>query len=583
MLPPKGVTARHRSAVLLSVLITSAVALPAWAQPAPPAPPAQPAPPTPADPAPPPAQATPAEPSTAPLAVPEAPPAPPPAGAANQQAPTPPAPPRTFADEAALAVRDSSSGEPVAGWHNMFFIRDPDGQFRLSPTGDIHLDFNSWFGKNVDSVPTENGGAGLYPRFVARRIRFGVSGEFLKRWSFLANFDVTSPLSNPSGTDEVAAAAPGTDPTGTSARFRPAQGVDGGIGMREAWVNYSLCPCLNVQFGQFRTPLTQENRTGKNTMPFMERSIAVRSFIVPANREAGLMLWGDFGDDVFTYELAVTGGDGQNRFTVDASPDFIGRLLVAPLKGIKLVKDARIGVGARHGQRDQENVAYDVVPFSTQQGWVLWNSVYRDSSGDRVHVIPSGAQNVIGGEMLVPIGPVDIAAEAYYAAYHTREAIDGFVLTNTERLGTLNGVALTSWVDWWAFGDERIGGPIGRMKPSKLNLRKKAEYKRGLEITALFSAILAAYDGNSRGGVDDTATPGSTGNPATDIDIFQFGLAASYWHTRHVRLSLNYNLYFTPGSGGTENLAVVPGNVVDPRDTDASLLHELGTRIQLAY
>lgn len=295
------------------------------------------------------------------------------------------------------------------------------------------------------------------------------------------------------------------------------------------------------------------------------------------------MLWGDFGDDVFTYELAVTGGDGQNRFTVDALPDVMGRLLVAPLKGVKLIKDARIGVSARHGQRDQENVGYDVVPISTQQGWVLWNSTYADSRGHRVHIIPSGAQNVIGGEMLIPVGPVDIAAEGYYAAYHTREALDGFALTNTERLGTLNGVGLTSWIDWWAFGDERIGSPIGRQKPAKLNLRKKAEYKRGLQFSALVSAILASYDGNSRGGVDDEATPGSAGKPTTDIDAFQFGLAASYYHTRHVRLVLNYNLFFTPGSGGPENLAVVPGNIVDPKDTEANLLHELGTRIQLTY
>ncbi|MBL9026278.1 MAG: hypothetical protein JNL21_29050 [Myxococcales bacterium] len=592
MLPPKGVTARHRSAVLLSVLITSAVALPAHAQPAP----AQPAPPPPApppaQPAPPPApgQGAPpsaappaAGPTTAPLAVPEAPPAPPPAGSGKQSAASPPAPPKAFADEAALAVRDSSSGEPVAGWHNMFFIRDPDGQFRLSPTGDIQLDFNSWFGKNVDSVPTVNGGAGLHPRFFARRIRFGMHGEFLKRWTFLANFDVTSPLSNPVGTDEVSAAPPGVDPTADTARFRAVQGVDGGIGMREAWINYSLCPCLNVEFGQFRPPISQENRTADWSTPLLERSLAVRTFIVPANREAGLMLWGDFGDDVFTYEVAVTGGDGQNRFTVDASPDFIGRLLVAPLKGVKLIENARIGISARHGQRDQENVGYDVVPISTQQGWVLWNSTYADSRGNRVHIIPSGAQNVIGGELLVPVGPVDIAAEGYYAAYHTREALDGFALTNTERLGTLSGVGLTSWVDWWAFGDERIGAPVGRMKPQKLNLRKKAEYKRGLQLTALFSAILGSYDGNSRGGIDDAATPGSAGNPATDIDAFQFGLGANYWHTRSVRLALNYNLFFTPGSGGRENLAVVPGNIVEPTDADANLLHELGTRVQLAY
>ena len=309
--------------------------------------------------------------------------------------------------------------------------------------------------------------------------------------------------------------------------------------------------------------------------------------------EEGLMLWGDFGDDVFTYELAVVGGDGQNRATVDVAADFIGRLLLAPLKSVKLIKDARIGVSARHGQRDAAVVGYDVVPFSTNNGFVLWEPQYRDSLGRRTHVIPSGAQNTIGGELVFPIGPVDIAAQGYYSAYHTREAIEGFQLAlegHTERLGTISGVGLTSWVTWWAFGDERIGtSSLGRAKPSKLNLKKKPDLKRGLEVTGLFSAILAGYDGNSRGGEDDEKTPGSAGNPATDIDIFQFSGALSYWHTKNVRLSFNYSAYLTPASGTDENLARVPGNRTDilnsPNqvDPDAHVLHEFGTRIQLAY
>jgi hypothetical protein len=607
-------SARHRSKAAaltgatasLSVLITAFAAAPAWAQPAqpqppPPAQPAQPAPAQPAPAQPAPAQPAPAQPAPAqpappppapvdpnapsgPLAVPETPPPPPAAGSGKAGPAAPPAPPKAFADEAALAVRDSATGEPIAGWHGMFFIRDPDGQFRISPAGDMQLDFYSFFGTGVDSVPTVAGGAGLPPRFFVKRLRFGIHGEFLKRWSFVGNFDVSQAINNTSGTDETASAPPGVDPTATSARYRPTQGIDAGVGLRDAWINYSLCPCLNIQFGQFRSPISQENRTSDSATPMMERSLATRTFVVPGQRETGLMLWGDFGDDVFTYEVAVLGGDGQNRATVDAAADFAGRLLVAPLKSVKLIKDARIGVGARHGQRDQESVGYDVVPFSTQQGWVLWNPAYSDSLGRRTHVIPSGAQNTIGGEIYLPIGPVDIAGEAYYNAYHTREAIDGFTLTNTERLGSLTGVGMTGWVDWWAFGDERIGTTIGRQKPPKLNLRKKVEYKRGLELTALFSAILASYDGNSRGGNDDEKTPGSAGTPATDIDIFQFGAAASYWHTRAVRLTLNYNIYFTPGSGTAENLAVVPGNVVDDtEDPEANLLHELGTRVQLQY
>lgn len=562
----------------LSTLASAAFANEAFAQPAP-GQPGDTAPP----PAPPPKPADAKAPGdSAALEVPENPPPPPAAGGAKDS--TSPQPlPKAFADEAALALRDGATGEPVAGWHGMFFLRDPDGNFRISPAGDLQLDFHSFVGPGVNGSSTANGGAGMQPRFFVRRLRLGLSGEFLKRWSFLANFDIAQNLTNATGTEEASAAPPGEDPTANSARFRPVEGVDAGVGLRDVWINYSLCPCLNFQIGQFRAPFSMENRTSDSATPLMERSISTRTFTAPGQREAGLMLWGDFGDDVFTYELAVVGGDGQNRATVDVYPDVVGRLLVAPFKSFKLIKDARIGVSARHGQRDSEAVGYDVVPITTAQGFVLWNSAYRDSSDRIVHIIPSGAQNIIGGEIYFPIGPVDIAVEGYYASYNTREAIDGFALTNTERLGRMDGVGLTSWVTWWAFGDQRIGAPVGRQKPSKLNLKKKAELKRGLEVSALFSTVLAGYDGNERGGEDDERTPGSTGNPATDIDVFQFGGAISYWHTRAVRLSFNYSLYFTPGSGSSENLATVPGNIFEDRDPNAHVLHELGTRAQLAF
>ncbi len=123
---------------------------------------AQPAPPAPGpDPKAQPAQGTGATGSSA-LTVPETPPSPPVAGTAKD-APAATALPKTFADEASLALRDGASGEPVAGWHDMFFIRDPEGNFRLSPVGDMMLDFHSFLGHNVDGESTAAGGSGMPP------------------------------------------------------------------------------------------------------------------------------------------------------------------------------------------------------------------------------------------------------------------------------------------------------------------------------------------------------------------------------------------------------------------------------------
>lgn len=327
-----------------------------------------------------------------------------------------------------------------------------------------------------------------------------------------------------------------------------------------------------------------ENRTSQWALPLMDRSIAIRSFVVPNARETGLILWGDIGDDkTFTYELMVAGGDGQNRPQVDAAADFIGRLLVRPLQSVKLLKKAHVGVSARHGERDPEAVGYPIAPITSAQGYTLMTPAYTDSAKRRITVIPSGVQNTIGGELRLPIGPVDLRGEAYYVSNHTREAVNGYELTNTERLGTMNGFAFTGIVDWWALGDEYISGDPGYRRPSKLNLKKKVEIQRGLQLTGLVSGITGAYDGNARGGSDDAATPGSAGNPASDFSVYQFSLGASYWHSKWVRMMGQYALYYTPGSGSDDNLAVVPGNVIEGADADSHLLHEIGARLQLWF
>ena len=482
-----------------------------------------------------------------------------------------------------MAWKAGASQEPNAGWHDMFFLRDNDDQFRLSPHALLELDFNSFFGSGVNSKSTAAGGSGLNPRFFVRRLRVGFDGDFLKRWSFAAYVDFGPSTDNADGTAELYAGPAGQTPTGSTSRYRPVQGSAVEVNMADVWVNYSLCPCLNFQFGQFRAPISMENRTSDWQVSRMERNLAIRGFVVPANRETGLMVWGDVGDKVFSYELAVVGGDGQNRPEVDAAGDFIGRLLVRPLGKVKLLKDAHVGVSLRHGERDSEAVGYQYPAITSDQGYILFNPSYTDSLGRRVRVIPSGAQNTVGGELRLPIGPVDIRGEAYYVANHTREGIDGFQLTNTERLGTLKGTAFYGSVTWWALGDSFISGDAGYQRPTKLNLHKKEKIKRGLEITGMFSAILADYDGNSRGGSDDTKTPGSTSNPASDIDIWQFTGELSYWHSRWVRMSFDYGAYFTPKSGSTENLAVVPGNVTKDADPNAHLLHEVATRLQVWF
>jgi hypothetical protein len=535
-------------------------------QPAAPAPTAAPA--TPPPPAP--------KPKAKPAAHPDAPPTPPPPGLA----PPPPAPvqaPVFTNDSASQAVKEP----PLAGWNNGFYIRDPGDYFRLYPRGRLQLDFHSFPG--APAANAEGGGVALQPRFFARRLRLEFSGEALKRFTFTFGVDFGQPESSTSGKSVPLAGGAGEGTT--SARYSPIEGVGSAVFIANAFVNYSFCPCFNVLVGQQQAPFGIENRTNNNVTTFMERNLPIRSFVAPNAKELGLTLWGDLLDERLSYELGVYGGDGQNRPQVDSSPDFIGRVFTRPLLGEKSpLEKLQIGVSGRAGQREQQHVAYDYQPITTGQGWSLWEPGYTDSLGRTVHVIPSGMQAQIGGELRVPVSMFELRGEAYYVSNDTREAIDGLQLTSTQRLGRMSGAGWYVQASVWPLGDRFVNGDPGLWRPYTLNLTaERTPPQRGLEVALLVGGINADYQGGSRKEADpDPNTPGAAAG--SKINIFEYGVALNYWYTRYVRASVNYIAYHTPGSGAPSNLAKVPGNVLGPSPgAGEQVHHELGTRIGIGF
>lgn len=508
-----------------------------------------------------------------------------PGSAAATPAPPPP-PAHVFAPMAeAAAIQERL---PLAGWHGSFFLRDANDYFRLYPKGRLNLDFHSSFGSGVSEVKAQDGGSSLKPRFFVRRARLELSGELLRRWSFDLDVDLGGQaLENGDGGNGRSAARAGEQSTAESARFADVERAGSSAALADVWINYAVMPALNLMFGQYSPPFSMEGQTSDDSTTFMERNIAIRSFASPEGKDIGLTIWGDVADRMLVYGLGVFGGDGQNRPGVDAPPDFIGRVYVRPFAADRdaLLARAQIGVSARHGERDPEYVGYDYAPITTGQGYPLWSAGYRDSSNRRIHVIPSGAQNTIGGELRLPLHRFELRTEAYYLVNNTREAVEGYQLTNTERLGQMKGLGWYVQLSAWPLGDAFVSGDPGLgPRPVKVDLTKALDRPtKGLEIAGLISGIHATYDGASRGGLYDEATPGAEGGPGTDLNVLQLGLAANYWHTRHVRLSVNYNVYVTPGSGSAENLLGVPGNAPSKGDPDARSLHELSTRLGLSF
>ena len=92
-------------------------------------------------------------------------------------------------------------------------------------------------------------------------------------------------------------------------------------------------------------------------------------------------------------------------------------------------------------------------------------------------------------------------------------------------------------------------------------------------------------------------TQGGKDSVAHDIKVNDFQIAANYWATKHVRVTLEYSLYMFPGTPPSDpgfkgaadaNLAGGPGSGTigddgkTKRGKDANSLHEISFRIAFA-
>ena len=465
----------------------------------------------------------------------------------------------------------------LAGFQEGFFLRDAHDWFRLYPRARLNLDLNGSLGPGVSELKAVDGGTALTPKVLVRRLRLELGGDlFQERVSFFGSVDFGGQtITNANGKTVQSAGRAGLAPSAASARWAAVQTSTSTAAPQDVWVNLHAAPWLNAMIGQYQAPLGMENRTSDGLTPWMERNVAIRGFAYPNVKETGITAWGALDRDVFVYEVGIFGGDGQNRPQVDDRFDYLGRVYTRPLAlgGGPLAK-LQIGVSAHHGDRDPTAVGYDYATITTGQGFTLWDPTYTDSLGRLIHVIPSGAQNEIGGELRVPVGRVALRAEAYRVDNQTREAVDGYQLTNTERYGRVSGAAWYVQLSAWPFGDPWVSGDPGMTRPRTLDLTAPPErLKRGLEVLIIAAGIDARYDGASRGGVADKKTPSG------DVTVYEMGYGASYWVSRFFRAAVNYIVYDTPGSGTSANSATVPGNLGKTPTAGAHVLHEISARL----
>lgn len=510
----------------------------------------------------------------------------------------------------------AKDGYPLAGWHNgLAYLRDPNDNFRIYLQGRAQVDAYAYAGPGVDALSP----SALKPSFILRRIRPEVSGEIMKDFVFFFSGDFgQTAVDNAKGTNETSAASPGAAPTAGTARFAGAETVRFQAAPADVFLGYrGLGGLLNVQAGQFDANFTMENRTSDKYFPYIERSLTVRAVGIPTIKEIGLMLWGETKNRLFYYSAGLYEGDGQNRFNMDGRGEVMTRWFVHPLYFLKKadgLENAQIGMSFRYGSRDgttgcnhdqlakdpkcvrTAGVTYDYPNMSTPGGWAFWQSVYKGANGF-THVVPSGDQVGLAGELRVPYKRFDLTGEIVYIDNNTREAIEGFQATNTERLGHLFGYSFYAQIGAWPFGKRDVNGQPGYENFPHLSFEKPdpVDPPHALQVLARYEQVNLTYHSNSRGGALDA------NNIDGNIVVHSLGIGANYWFTRHIRLSANYNMYYFPDSGPTsptnaaagdmgwsqKNRAQAPGNTLGTHvDDDARQhghdLHEFSLRFAVA-
>jgi hypothetical protein len=447
----------------------------------------------------------------------------------------------------------------IAGWHNdLFFLSSADHSFFLAPTGRLQIDGFAFTGSGSNPFNVTNDyttAAGVFTRspikdgFLIRRARIEVVGGFLDRFTFMLGADFASG-STPIATDD--------------------------------FIDARVFPTLHFQFGQFDAPFTMENRTSDKYFDFIERSLAVRAFAFPSNKDVGLMMWGETTNRLVYYSLGIFDGDGQNRINRDNNPEVIGRVFAHPLitMGGPLA-NLQIGGSFLYGARGQ-SVDYAYPAMTTAGGFTLFNPQIAGGANP-VTIVPDADQLAVAGEIDIPINRFDLRAEVMWVRNDTREmsaaSTDAAHLVGpTTRFGAIEGFGYYVQAGAWLWGTPGVNGRPGYENPPALNLERPdpPTPPMGLQLVARVDGMDFHYNGSGR--IGTTMMSAADGH----YSVVAVEGALNFWATRHVRFTIDYKQLFFPGQPAMAGMFMPEDNHMHGPHGGSDTYGELGVRVGLA-
>jgi hypothetical protein len=301
---------------------------------------------------------------------------------------------------------------------------------------------------------------------------------------------------------------------------------------------------FTLQMGQYDAPFTLENRMSDRYFDFMERSVAVRAFGIPDNKEVGPMLTGYDEDRKFYYSLGLFDGDGQNFRNVDNNFDWMGRGWIAPFAftGLRQLHDAEIGMSFWTGNRTN---ALPLPAQTTQAGFRFLNNSFTytpmgAAAGIPVELHQQGRQNSLAWELNVPWDHFVGFRNEWVWKHVPLSSVDVTKPTAPVILGglNLNGFAMYAEGWYWLFGDDRIIGDIQGIQPyTRIKKFGVKPPQKGLMLALKFGYLNETISEES-----DAASLNMKDPMVGKTIVYIYELGINYWNSKRFRATFNYIL-----------------------------------------
>lgn len=251
-----------------------------------------------------------------------------------------------------------------------------DKSVKMSINGRIQLDHRQYDWDEGDSTGTNVNDADTYD---IRRAYLGAKGTFWDHYSFEVTADFAG-QSNASHLDT-------------------------------AYLNVHWWKEAQFQFGQFKLPMSLEERTSSRFIDFQERSFVNNASLTPG-KERGAMVHGTPIKGL-NYALAYTSGQGKNTNETDIREDSKDILahVDANIAEMADIKDTVIHIGASYGTGD-----LPVAAAASQRTEGRGNSFFNPAAFTSQAGIPANSKNEMertrqGVEGSFAYGPVKLQGE----------------------------------------------------------------------------------------------------------------------------------------------------------------------------